>query len=81
MKFFKKKSVSTSSLFYEDSLDSHFDDMMAWIKDLSRKDYNKVKKAIDSSYEAYQILHGIEPVDESSKEEKVPYAVHAKEGE
>jgi len=37
--------------------------MMTWIKDLSKKDYNKLKKAMDFDYAAYQALHGIEPDD------------------
>ena len=59
MRMFKKKQESP--FFEEDSLDNKFDDMMSWLKGLSRKDYNKVKRAMDKDYDAYQILHGIEP--------------------
>lgn len=62
MKLFKKKTGPV--FFEEDTLDTKYDAMMVWIKDLSRKDYNRLKKAMDSGYDAYQILHGIEPNDE-----------------
>lgn len=61
-----KKIKESESYFKEDSLDTKFDEMMAWIKYLSRKDFNKIKKAIDQGYDAYQTLHGIEPSDEMS---------------
>lgn len=68
MSLFKKKM--TSPFFEEDSLDAKFDKLMSWVRDLSRKDYNKVKKAMDKGYDAYQILHGIEPIDEVEKAEE-----------
>lgn len=63
MRFFRK-SKHGQMFFEEDTLDTKFDEMMAWIKDLSRKDYNRLKKAMDLDYNAYQTLHGIEPDDE-----------------
>lgn len=63
MGFFRK--VKHGQMFFEeDTLDTKFDEMMAWIKDLSRKDYNRLKKAMDLDYNAYQTLHGIEPDDD-----------------
>lgn len=59
-----KKIKESPTFFEEESLDKHFDDLMKWLKYLSRKDFNKVKKAIDSAYNAYQTLHGIEPEDD-----------------
>lgn len=67
MKLFKKIKESTN-YFEQDTLDYKFDEMMAWIKDLSRKDYNRLKKAMDLDYNAYQTLHGIEPDDDTSVE-------------
>lgn len=64
-----KKIKESESYFREDSLDKKFDEMMAWIKYLSRKDFNKIKKAIDQGYDAYQTLHGIEPSDEMAVED------------
>lgn len=55
---FRKKE--SDPFFVEDSLDSKFDAMMKWIKFLSRKDYNKLMRAVDSGYKAYQELHGID---------------------
>ena len=69
MKLFKKKN--TTNFFEEDSLDYQFDKVMTWVRDLSRKDFNKFKKAMDKDYDAYQILHGIEPVDEDIKNNDV----------
>ena len=54
--------------FEEDSLDAQFDKIMAWAKDLSRKDFNKLKKAMDKDYDAYQVLHGIEPTEDTVDE-------------
>ena len=63
MGIFKKKS---EPFFEEDSLDLQFDKIMSWVRDLSRKDYNKLKKAMDKDYDAYQILHGIEPAEDTA---------------
>lgn len=60
-----KKIKETRDYFEEDTLDRKFDEAMAWIKQLSRKDYNKIKKAMDLDYNAYQTLHGIEPGDDT----------------
>lgn len=75
--FHKKQS---KAYFEEDILDSKYDEMMAWIKDLSRKDYNKLKKAMDSGYEAYQTLHGIEPSETDATFNESEYMLHEKEG-
>lgn len=68
MSIFKKIKESTN-YFEEDTLDRKFDEAMAWIKQLSRKDYNKIKKAMDLDYNAYQTLHGIEPGEDTVVEE------------
>lgn len=77
MTFFKKRRRD-AHFFHEDSLDTQFDNMMYWVRDLSRKDYNKVKKAMDNAYESRQILHGIDPIEESDK--ALEFALHAEEG-
>ena len=64
MSIFKKKS---EPFFEEESLDIQFDKVMSWVRDLARKDYNKFKKAMDKDYDAYQILRGIEPIEEIDK--------------
>ena len=76
MSIFNRKS--SGPFFEEDTLDSKFEEMMVWIKNLSRKDYNKIKKAMDNGYEAYQILHGIEPADNIVLDDQ--FMVHAEEG-
>lgn len=78
MGIFKKKKQNVA-FFEEEGLDSRYDAMMAWVKDLSRKDYNKLKKAMDSGYDAYQILHGIEPADDMSVDSS-EFILHEKEG-
>lgn len=67
MSLFRKIKESTN-YFEQETLDYKFDEMMAWIKELSRKDYNRLKKAMDLDYNAYQTLHGIEPDDDTSVE-------------
>ena len=69
MSLFKKRKHE-SPFYEEDSLDAQFDNIMSWVRDLARKDYNKLKKAMDKDYDAYQILHGIEPIDEVEKAEE-----------
>ena len=76
MGIFKKKSIGV--FFKEDTLDTKFDEMMAWIKNLSRRDYNRIKKAMDNGYEAYQILHGIEPTDDVIVDDQ--FMLHPEEG-
>lgn len=61
MIFRREKKVE--SFFQDEQLDKQFDAMMNWVKGLGRRDYNKLKKAMDLDYDAYQILHGIEPED------------------
>lgn len=42
-----------------DPVESTFDTMMGLIKNLPRADYNRLKKAMDLGYEAYQKVRGI----------------------
>lgn len=66
MSIFKKRG-NESPFYEEDSLDKQFDNIMSWVRDLARKDYNKLKKAMDKAYDGYQILHGIEPAEDVEK--------------
>lgn len=72
------KVKETSSFFEQERLDNKFDGMMVWIKDLSRKDYNRLKKAMDLAYDAYQALHGIEP-DVDTETDKAEFILHKEE--
>ena len=65
MKLFKREPKAGGVFYEEDSLDGRFDEMMTWIKYLSRRDYNRLKKAMDLDYNAYQTLHGIEPDEDA----------------
>ena len=56
-----------ADFFTEEPAEERFDAMMNLVKDLSRKDYNKLKKAMDSGYNAYQIVRGLEALDEDSE--------------
>ena len=66
MMFSKKSKKSQPAVFDEYALDGEFDSLMKWVKELSRKDYNRLKKAMDLGYSAYQTLHGID-VDENNE--------------
>ena len=46
-----------------------FDSMMSLIKDLPRADYNRLKKAMDLGYEAYQTVKNVKTVDEREVED------------
>lgn len=59
MRIFKK----AKRIDFVDPSEERFDAMMGLVRDLSRKDYNKLKKAMDSGYEAYQIVRGIDNDD------------------
>lgn len=56
---FKRKIVSL-----EDPVESRFEAMMTLVKDLTPKDYKRLKKAMDSGYEAYNIVRNIETYDD-----------------
>ena len=80
MKLFKRKS-SGPSFFEDESLDARFDGAIKWIKEMSRKDYNKFKRAMDKGYDAYQILHGIDPDPEEDDVMDAKFMLHEKDGE
>lgn len=65
MSLFRKRNKS--EVFFEDPVEVRFDAMINLVKDLSRKDYNKIKRAMDSGYEAYQIVRGIDDVADVSE--------------
>lgn len=50
MKFFKRNED------IEYGIDYKFDKMMGWVKKLDRKNYNKLKKAMDLNYESHRVL-------------------------
>jgi len=56
----------------KDPAESRFESMMDLVKDLNKADYKRLKKAMDSGYEAYTIVRNIETdddvIDKSEKE-------------
>lgn len=71
----KKKQ---SQFFEEDVIDDRFDQMMDLVKDLSRKDYNRLKDAMDLGYNAYQKVRNIDAIAGITDG---GYMLHDKEGE
>lgn len=71
----KKKQ---SQFFEEDLIDDRFDQMMDLVKDLSRKDYNRLKDAMDLGYNAYQKVRNIDAIAGITDG---GYMIHDKEGE
>ena len=61
-----------------DPSEERFDAMMGLVRDLSRKDYNKLKKAMDSGYEAYQIVRGIDNDDGLAGPDFLPHKEDSK---
>ena len=45
-------------------VEQKFNYMMNLIKDLSRADYNRLKKAMDAGYQSYQIVRNVKTDDE-----------------
>lgn len=56
----------------KDPVEARFESMMDLVKDLTPKDYRRLKKAMDSGYQAYDIVRNIETeddiIDKSEKE-------------
>ena len=80
---FNKKD-KPMAFFEEDTetLDAKFEETMHWMRGLSRKDFNRVKKAIDLDYDAFNALHGIELDDDGVEKNSDPkFMLHDKEGE
>lgn len=59
MCLFRKKKVR-----YEDPSEVRFDLMMDLVKDLSRSDYNRLKKAMDLGWQSYQTVRNVKTDDE-----------------
>lgn len=58
MRFFKKRAK------LEDPAEVRFDAMMNLVKDLSRADYNRLKKAMDLGWQSYQTVRNVKTDDE-----------------
>lgn len=56
---FKKKSKK-----YVDPVEQKLVSMMSLIKDLSRADYNRMKKAMDLGWQSYQTIRDVKTDDE-----------------
>lgn len=76
MGIFRKKKHS--QFFEEDVIDGRFDQMMDLVKDLSRRDYNRLKEAMDLGYNAYQKVRNIDAIAGITDG---GYMLHDKEGE
>ena len=79
MSLFKKKNKSPL-FFEEDPAEERFDAMMDLVKDLSRKDYNRLKDAMDLGYNAYQKVKNIDS-DDGLSVAGPEFLLHEKEGE
>lgn len=60
--FRRKKKAGAGST--KDPAEARFESMMNLVKDLDRNDYNRLKKAMDSGYNAYNIIRNIETYDD-----------------
>lgn len=70
---FKRKAkyidYLTEDEVYQDPVESRFEAMMTLVKDLPPKDYRRLKKAMDSGYDAYNTVRNIESYDDAEKSE------------
>jgi len=64
MRWFKKRKNGA----VEDPAEVTFNRMMELVRNLSTKDYNKLKKAMDQAYKAYQIVKGLDPDEVDNSE-------------
>lgn len=60
VKHFKKNTMPI-----KDPVEARFETMMGLVKDLTPKDYRRLKKAMDSGYEAYNIVRNIKTDDDA----------------
>lgn len=58
---FKKRKLGA----VKDPAESRFEAMMSLVKDLDKPDYRRLKKAMDSGYEAYNIVRNIETEEDA----------------
>lgn len=63
MALFKKHHRTT------DPIEQRFNSMMELIKDLSKTDYNRLKKAMDLGWQSYQTVRNVKTDDEKSVED------------
>lgn len=59
MRLFKKRHIMPI-----DPVEAKFDTMMRLIKDLSKADYNRLKKAMDLGWQSYQTVRNVRTDDE-----------------
>ncbi|MCR5700212.1 MAG: hypothetical protein K6G49_02150 [Candidatus Saccharibacteria bacterium] len=78
MGFFKRANHG-SQFYTEDPAEERFDAMMDLVKDLSRRDYNRIKEAMDLGYNAYQKVRNID-ADDTPKANDMGYMVPDEEG-
>lgn len=64
MSIFRRRKIKA----IEDPAEATFNRMMELVKNLSLKDYNKLKKAMDQAYKAYQIVKGLDPDEVDNSE-------------
>jgi hypothetical protein len=57
-KLFRKKEE------LQEPVEARFDAMMSLIKDLSKADYNRLKKAMDLGWQSYQTVRNVKTDDE-----------------
>ena len=59
---FKKKNKKSKIII--DPIEQRFSSMMELIKDLSKADYNRLKKAMDYGWQSYQTVRNVKTDDE-----------------
>lgn len=64
MKLFRKKQHE-----FDDPVEQKFNKMIELIKDLSKADYNRLKKAMDLGWQSYQTVRNVKTDDEKETEE------------
>ena len=60
--------IRRKKTIFIDPDEERFNEMMALIKDLPKKDYNDLKDAMDKGYEAYQIVRKVKTEEEKAIE-------------
>lgn len=60
---FKRKN-NKQNVVVVDPIEQRFGSMIELVKDLSKADYNRLKKAMDLGWQSYQIVRNVKTEDE-----------------
>lgn len=64
---FKRKKAKRSMEFFEDPIEVAYEEILARVKDFSKKDYKRMMVAVDFGYQGYQKARAIGKLAEDAE--------------